>query len=70
MGRIFHNTTEMLGDITISTNVYSSAAGDHVSITQDIYDRNNLAHKNNVVISISDLSLILAKASGVANERG
>ena len=69
MGRIIHKTTEMLGDITISTNVYSSAAGDYVSITQNVYDRNSLAHKNNVMLPISDIALILAKASGVANER-
>ena len=65
VGRIIHKTTEILGDITISTNAYSSESGDCVSITQAIYDRDILAHKNNVMLSTNDIDQILNKASGI-----
>ena len=65
MGKIIHKSTEIIGDIVICTNVYSSQSGDDISITQDIYDRDNLAHKNNVMLPVSDLEKILVKVSGV-----
>ena len=65
MVRIIHKTTEMMGDITISTNMYSSECGECISITQVIYDRDTLTHKNNVILSTIDIEQILTKASGV-----
>ena len=65
MGRIIHKSTEIIGDIAICTNVYSSQSGDDISITQGIYDSDTLMHKNNVMLPVRHLEQILVKVSGI-----
>ena len=61
MGKLIHKSTKILGEITISTNVYISDSSSEVSITQGIYDGVDLVHKNNVMLPVSELSKILEK---------
>ena len=64
MGIIIHKKTEFLGEAVVCTNVYMSVSEEEVSITQDIYYNDRIAHKNNVMMDVDDLIHILQRAKG------
>ena len=51
-----------MGSMFICTNVYISNSRQEISVTQEIYDNDTLAHKNNVTLFVTELQEILNKA--------
>jgi len=62
MGKLLHKSAESMGSMFICTNVYISNSRQEISVTQEIYDNDTLAHKNNVTLFVTELQEILNKA--------